>query len=359
MCSARTSVGENCNGGKPIVVRVASSSDSAAWNDFLATHSAGSFYHLYDWQKIVKTCFAHEPLYQMAWQADRVVGVLPLVLGTSRLFGKILCSVPFVNYGGPCANSDEIAALLAEDAVRTAESLRADYLELRCAGPLTTNLPASLRKVSMMIALDSDPDIVLNRFAREHRKNIRRAYKNRLEVRSGGVELLPAFYDVLQRSWRDLGTPLYQPTYFQEILKTFPDSTRIFVCSHAGKPVCVALNGYYNATVEGMWAGALPLARKLQANYVLYWEMIRHACLNGFQRFHLGRSTVGSGSEQFKKQWNAESRQLYFYFYRPDGGPMPQINVDNPKFRLAIGIWRHLPIWLVRRLGPHLARSIP
>ena len=38
---------------------------------------------------------------------------------------------------------------------------------------------------------------------------------------------------------------------------------------------------------------------------------------------------------------------------------MPQLNVDNPKYKLAIDIWRRLPLWVTRIVGPPLARVIP
>jgi hypothetical protein len=87
--------------------------------------------------------------------------------------------------------------------------------------------------------------------------------------------------------------------------------------------------------------------------------MIRYYCLNGMSQFHLGRSTAESGSEQFKKKWNASTKQLYWYFDVPNGRTRPELNVDNPKFRLAISIWRQLPLIVTRWLGPKLARAIP
>ncbi len=58
--------------------------------------------------------------------------------------------------------------------------------------------------------------------------------------------------------------------------------------------------------------------------------------MRGCTRYHLGRSTADSGAEDFKKKWNATASQLYWYFHRPSGGEMPQLNVDNPKYKLAI-----------------------
>lgn len=342
-----------------LIIREAVDADRGAWDGFLAGQPGGSFYHLFEWRSVVKNRLGHRTPYLMAVDENRVAGVLPLTLVTSPFFGRILCSVPFMNYGGPCAGSAEVSERLVAAAVEKARELRADYLELRCAAPLATDLPVSLRKVSMTLALDPDPEVLWNGFTAKHRKNVRRAAKNGLEVRAGGAELLPDFYAVLERSWRDLGTPLYGRDYFQGILETFPDATRIYSCRLGDRPVSVAFVGFQGGTAEGLWQGGLPQARALDANYVLYWEMIRDTCLRGCRRFHLGRSTADSGSEWFKSRWNAESQQLYWHFFRPDGGPLPALNVDNPRYRLAIAAWRRLPLWLVRRIGPTFARGIP
>jgi lipid II:glycine glycyltransferase (peptidoglycan interpeptide bridge formation enzyme) len=161
------------------------------------------------------------------------------------------------------------------------------------------------------------------------------------------------------QSWRSLGTPIYRKKYFQSILDAFGNQIRIFIAYHGETPVATAFNGHFNGTVEGMWAGALPASRRLQVNYVLYWEMIKDACLRGYSSYHLGRSTVESGGESFKKKWNAEINQLYWQYFMPGGGELPELNVNNPKYRTAINMWRRLPLGVTRFLGPMLSRSIP
>ena len=123
--------------------------------------------------------------------------------------------------------------------------------------------------------------------------------------------------------------------------------------------MAVAFNGYFGGKVEGMWAGNTRSGQQLNANYVLYWEMIKDACERGFRLYHLGRSTSGSGAEQFKKKWNAVPSQLYWYHFWPDGRTRDIVNVQNSRFRLGIAAWRRLPLWATRALGPALARVIP
>lgn len=342
-----------------LTIHACSATHATQWNDYLAQQPQGSFYHLIEWQQINEKSLGHRTAYLMAREGASVRGVLPLTFVSSPLFGRILCSLPFVNYGGPVASDDAATEALVQAARAHANELKADYLELRCANALQTDMPVSTRKISMHIELNPDPDVLWNKFSSKHRTNIRRSQKNELQVTAGGIELLDTFYSVMEQSWRQLGTPLYKRSYFASILSALPDHTRIFVCARGNEPVAVAFNGYFNGTVEGLWAGGTELSRPLQANYALYWEMIREACVRGCTRYHLGRSTADSGAEDFKKKWNATSSQLYWYFHRPSGGEMPQLNVDNPKYQLAIKMWRQLPLWVTRLIGPPLARSIP
>ena len=265
------------------------------WDAFIAAQPAGSFYHCHGWKLLNEGHLGHSTTYLEARDGGALVGVLPLVLTRSRIFGRILCSMPFVNYGGPVAVDAGTARQLIQAAQDHAGRVQADYLELRCVEPLETDMHVSLHKISMTIDLDADPDQLWNKFTSKHRTNIRRVYKDGLTVTAGGRELLPAFYSVMQRSWRDLGTPIYAQSYFQAIVDAFPDQTRIFVCYHSGEPVAVAFNGYFAGKVEGMWAGTTAAGHDLNANYVLYWEMIKDACERGYRRYHLGRSTAGSG----------------------------------------------------------------
>jgi len=38
---------------------------------------------------------------------------------------------------------------------------------------------------------------------------------------------------------------------------------------------------------------------------------------------------------------------------------VPQLNVDNPKYKLAISAWRKLPLPVTQFVGPSIAKSIP
>jgi hypothetical protein len=95
-------------------------------------------------------------------------------------------------------------------------------------------------------------------------------------------------------------------------------------------------------------------------NHLLYWQILLDACERGFQWFHFGRSTVGSGQHHFKSQWGAEEVPLHWYFLSRD----PQVAASAavpPQERFGWGtrLWQRLPLWAARRIGPWLISGIP
>ena len=329
-----------------------------AWETFVETHGDGSIYHRYDWRKINRASFHHESTYLAAFEGNTIRGVLPLVRLKSRLFGNIACSLPFVNYGGILSADERASAALLAEATALAAQWNVDYVELR-SRERVPGLPQSEHKVSMSIELDPDPEKLWAAFKSGHRQEIRKGAKNGFEVRFGRAELLKDFFAVLSESWRDLGTPIYPERYFARIVETFPERVRVAVAYAGGEPAAAAFDGLSTSTVEGMWMGAKSQYRSRGVNYVLYWELVKDACLKGYRSFHLGRSSADSGGEAFKKKWNAQANQLYWAYVLPKGGDIPQLNVTNPRYRLAIRTWQKLPVPVTRVVGPLIARSIP
>src|SRR5688572_1714077 len=78
----------------------------AAWDAYVSSHAKGTFYHLYDWKRINEHGLHHECEYLAALRSDGLIqGILPLVFIRSRIFGRILCSMPFMNFGGPITST--------------------------------------------------------------------------------------------------------------------------------------------------------------------------------------------------------------------------------------------------------------
>ena len=66
------------------------------------------------------------------------------------------------------------------------------------------------------------------------------------------------------------------------------------------------------------WASSLREYFSLCPNNLLYWEMIRWGCKNGYQRFDFGRSSPDSGTYRFKKQWGAKEEAAPLAVRQPE-----------------------------------------
>jgi FemAB-related protein (PEP-CTERM system-associated) len=191
------------------------------------------------------------------------------------------------------------------------------------------------------------------------RAQVKRSRRFGLSVQFGGLELLEDFYQVFSENMRDLGTPVYDKSFFRNLYASGIGQQQLVVVRHDGKPVSAAYLVAYQKRMEVPWASTLRSANQYDANMFLYWELLSFACNQGCRGFDFGRSTVNAATYKFKKQWGAQPRQLYWHYWLQDGGDPPRINPDNPKYRLVIGVWQRLPVWLTRLVGPGIVKFLP
>ena len=92
---------------------------------------------------------------------------------------------------------------------------------------------------------------------------------------------------------------------------------------------------------------------------LLYWEALKWAVTHGYQIFDFGRSSIDSGAYRFKKQWGAQEKQLCWHYWLREGRKLPQLTPNNPKYKLAIKVWKTLPLFLTNRLGPLVVKNLP
>jgi FemAB-related protein (PEP-CTERM system-associated) len=180
-----------------------------------------------------------------------------------------------------------------------------------------------------------------------------------MTVRFGGEELLDDYYLVFSRCMRDLGTPVYKKHFFRTIVETFPKEAMLSVVSLNGMPLAAGLLYGFRNTLEIPWAASDRRFSRLAPNMLLYSAVLEFACREGFREFDFGRSSVDSGTYRFKLQWGAQPRQLHWYYWLAEGQSIPELNPDNPKFKAAISVWRHLPLTVTNLIGPHIVKYLP
>jgi FemAB-related protein (PEP-CTERM system-associated) len=339
-----------------IRVSIARSSDGGAWESYVDARGDAAGYHSWHWRQVFAGAFGHEPVYLIAREGGLITGVLPMVQIKSLLFGRTLTSLPFLNYGGVMADGPEIAQALIEAARDEAVARRCSHVELRHVAAQFPSLPCKQHKVSMR--LKTGPGM-WDALDRKVRNQIRKAEKSGLVVERGGAALVGDFYDVFARNMRDLGTPVYSRRLFEEVLRVFPDRAQIHVVRLNGLAIAAGLTYRTPQMVQLPWASSLRSYNTLCPNVLLYWDAIQFATESGAGVFDMGRSTPNEGTFKFKAQWGAEPVPLCWEYRLLAGGELPNTSPTNPKFELAVAVWKKLPLQVANRLGPKIVRAIP
>ena len=324
--------------------------EKAAWDRFVTAQPAGSFFHLAGWKEVIEASFGHRCPYLLAEREGQITGVLPLTHVKSRLFGQSLVSNAFCVYGGPLAGDPESLAALDRTACGLAEEMGVESLEYRLRRRFDESRPcdgetyATFRK-----RLDPDPEANLAKIRRKQRAMVRKALKLGLasELDQGPERL----YRLYAESLRNLGTPVFARAYLDNLWRVFRHQAEVLVVSHEGRPVSAVISFFFRDEVLPYYGGGSPEARALAAHDFMYWEVLRRAAEAGVGVFDFGRSKAGTGAYDFKRHWGFEPEPLYYEHRLFGRQEIPQRNPLNPKYALAIALWKKLPLPLAKPPG--------
>lgn len=347
----------------------------AGWDAFVRATPTATHAHLAGWQHVFDGVLGHRTRYAILEHSDgSVAGVLPIVDVRSRIFGRYLMSMPFLNAGGPIGGA-AAQRQLAAWAQREAVAANSKLLELRWTAdiaavprtvggdfPRPASLPETLavsdRKITVAMPLpETATELFEKGLKSKLRSQVRRPMKEGLTARFGADQCAP-FYDVFARNMRELGTPVLPRKFFEALLTSFPNEV-VFATVWRGDTLMAGGCGFlYANSFEITWASSLREFNQLSPNMLLYWAMMEHVIGAGARRFDFGRCTPGSSTHRFKTQWGAVDERLPWASWSstPDSGVPKQ---DSGAFALASRVWTRLPLSVTNALGPFLAKSIP
>ena len=343
------------------MIKVEICKEPQRWDDFVHSQPHASNYHRWVWRSAIEDTFGHVPYYVAATEDNVIQGVLPLFFIKSWLFGRSLVSVPFFSYGGVLARTEAARLSLAAKTVEIASELGVRHVELRHndehAG--MSGWHASAAKVTMEVPLPATADELWKRLSTGLRNKVRNGRKNDFRISWGGLDDVAHFYSVFAVNMRNLGTPVYPREWFENLCRCSAGQAHILTLWDGDNAVASAFLNAHNRTLELPWSASLPESRKKYSQVFLYWTFLEWAVEHGFDRVDLGRCTPGGGTYEFKRHWGCTERMLHWYHWLPAGAPIPELKPDNGRFRLAVKLWKQLPMPIANGLGPHIVRSIP
>jgi FemAB-related protein (PEP-CTERM system-associated) len=327
------------------------------WNYYITTSPAATFAHQLEWKAVVEETYGHRPFYLMAVRNREVVGVLPLFLIKSMIFGRCLVTSPFLTFGGLLADDDEAAATLVEQAKQIAGAHNVKYAEIRNDQPCKHFEHSKTAYFTLVLDLSIGEERLFKSLHATARRNVRKAQQAGLEIVEG-LQNLDRFIDINFRNMRRLGTPAHGPAFFKNIAKHFPDSM-LLMARQRQNWVGGMLLVSFKKTIYMPWVAALEEYFELRPNNLLYWEAIVRACRRGLHYLDFGRSKQDQGTFRFKAQHGAQPVQLYYQYYLNGEASMPNIDPEASAFKPLVALWKKLPLPVANFIGPRLIGKIP
>jgi FemAB-related protein (PEP-CTERM system-associated) len=344
-----------------VSIRSLDDAGAAAWDTFVQCHPDGTFFHRASWSKVIAHAFGHRIHYVYAEQDGAITGVLPLAQVKTLLFGNTLISVPFCVYGGPLASDPETAAALSDHASSLLKPTGASAVEFRHRSPVDASVASDwLERPGLYVTfrkpIEADHDRNLKAIPRKQRAMVRKGIQN--DLRSVADHDAGLLHGIYAESVRNLGTPVFSRRYFTMLAEIFRDDCDIVTVMDGDSAIASVMNFYFRDEVLPYYGGGTTSARHRAGNDFMYWEVMRRAADRGCRLFDFGRSKIGTGSHDFKKNWGFTPENLHYLYRLAQGASIPDHNPLNPKYRLFIAGWKQLPLAVANAIGPSIVRGL-
>jgi FemAB-related protein (PEP-CTERM system-associated) len=344
----------------PMTLHLLQPHEYGRWDAFVRACPDATFFHLSGWQKVIEGSFGIKTWFYYVQQDGQILGVLPLAEIKSRLFGHSLGAMPFCVYGGPAAPNDAARKMLDEAAHELAQQLGVGHLEYRGmqrfhpddASWHTKELYVTFRK-----EITGDDEANMNAIPRKQRAMVRKGIK--LGLRGEVDNNVDRMFEAYARSVHRLGTPVFPKKYFAMLQEVFGDECEVrSILTEDNRLVAAVLSFYWRDEVVPYYGGGTDLAREVAGNDFMYWNLMQAAAARGCRLFDFGRSKLGTGAYDFKKNWGFTAQHLPYEYKLYGAAALPDNNPLNPKYQLFIKMWKKLPLPVANFMGPYIVRNL-
>lgn len=342
--------------------------DEIAWDKFVDRCPSSTVFHTTGWKKVMENTFGYQPEYCTVRARDgRMVGVCP-AFKVRTLFGKVIISQPFFDYGGPIITSGHEGAyrVLLDHYKSKVTGREARLVEFKAVNRLydrsfeNIGFARAVKALDFYIDLkgkDFEKDIWNRLYTRKSRvrNSVRTAIKNGLRVIEDYD--MDTYYDLYLKTVSKLGSPPFPRSLFDNIVKYVRSQSRFTFAYLDDRPIAALMSFPKNERhlLVGLVSDAAFL--DLHPNDLLYNEQIKFAADNKFSVIDFGRTRPDSPYEQFKSKWGATRVDMCSYVY-----PVSVKEDINPYkyYMLFSSVTKKVP-WILTKtkLGPYLVNKFP
>jgi FemAB-related protein (PEP-CTERM system-associated) len=344
-------------------IRMAVASDQTAWDEYVDGHNDATPYHRFAWLLSIEQAYQHQNVSLLAFNDDKVVGVLPCIKMQKPFSKASYCALPFCDLGFGLANEPSILKALQSEALAQLTSAGGCSFDYRDSANTTPADELTGKKVRMVLPLPGSSEILMAGFKSKLRSQIRKAEKNGLTcVIANSQTQIDDFYQIFAINMRKLGSPVHSKKWFECLFNNYAQHSILSVVYSNKVPVGAGIVLRTANKVAIPWASTVAEYNKLAPNMMLYWSLLEHVSNLDCAEFDFGRSTYDEGTYKFKRQWGAEPVPLAWSNLAPSQTTMAETSAGNGNVNqiraLIETTWSKLPLGVTTTLGPKIRKHI-
>jgi FemAB-related protein (PEP-CTERM system-associated) len=342
-------------------IRLATSDDKTMWDSYVTCHSDASPYQRFAWLSSVEQAYQHNNVSLIAFEGDKVIGVLPCIKMQKPFSKTSYCALPFCDLGFCLADNEAIKQALLSESLQQLKKDGGNSFDYRDTAQTPSNEELAGKKVRMLLPLPENSDALLAGFKSKLRSQIRKSEKNGLTyLIANSQKQIDDFYQIFSINMRKLGSPVHSKKWFECLFRHYQDNIFLSVVYTDTTPVGAGIVLRNSNKVSIPWASTVAEYNKLAPNMMLYWSLLKHVCDLGCNEFDFGRSTYDEGTYKFKRQWGAEPMALDWSNLSNlnDSDAADSSNNTSQVRAMVETIWSKLPLNVTTTLGPKIRRHI-
>lgn len=355
-------------------MKILEENNEKQWQDFVSEQNCVPPQFTLGWKDFVyKTYKNCEPIYYINLKEEIVKTIFPFFLVKSKIFGDRLISQPFIDIGGLLGEFDKNFMLNVINNLKEQFKGKATNIEIRLntfsenykefeTFLLNQNFDKKSGKQQFILRLRKEEDL-WNSFKRITRKGIKKANKSGLKLNEINNEKeIEIFYKLYLKRMKNFGTPQHSYDYFLNLFAEMKENFKGLNCYKDEKLIGSLIVLYTKDYMYAAYNFSEYEFLMYQPNDLLYWEIIKWAIKKDIKYFDFGQceanaeeKTHAEGIYNFKSKWLGDlyERQSFYYCFKQDSKQDIKSKKDN-----LIKIWRKLPLFVIKRLGPKIASQL-
>lgn len=322
------------------------------WISFLESNTDINVFYHPAWMQVMQKSYGYRPFVLASEDARGVLTAgIPVIEVNSPVNGRRWVSLPFTDYCRPLCKDEDSLSVFTEQLLREVERKHIPALELRGIYPIHQSLDVHSGHVIHKLILTPDIKTVWDDVHLMHRRNIKIATENNVEIVHGTeIEHLAEFYGLHLHTRRRQGVPIQPWKFFIHLKELLIDQGYGFVLLAYKDHQCVAGAIFLNwqDTLTYKFGASMEYSLKYRPNNLVMWTAIKYACEHGYKYFDMGRTDLeNTGLRMFKSRWGAKESPLFYSSLKMKPGYAPEGRLAQ-YMHLVI---RNSPAWVCKFTG--------